>query len=318
MQVDDDLLDVVIVGGGPAGLSAALVLGRCRRRTMVFDAGHPRNEASHAMHGYLSRDGIPPAEFLKIGREQLAPYDTIELRHAKVVAAERGDGQFTVTAENGERLSSRMLLLATGLVDELPQIEGFRRFYGVSAHNCPYCDGWEHRDQPLAVVGCNKDAADLALELLLWSKDVILCTNGARECGRDVLEPMERNGVRIVDAPIERLEGTGDKLERIRFRDGSEIARRALFFSPGQHQRSHLAEQLGCEFCKDDGCIQCGENAATCVPGVYASGNASRGVQLVIAAAAEGMQAAFAINTALLEADAARGKVLETGVAGEN
>ncbi len=315
--MNDDLLDVIVVGGGPAGLSAALVLGRCRRRAIVFDAGHPRNEASQALHGYLTRDGISPAEFLKIGREQLAPYDTIELRHLKVLDVERGDCRFTAIVEGGERVSARMLLLATGLVDELPQIEGFRQFYGITAHNCPYCDGWEHRDQPLAVIGCKKDAADLALELLLWSRDVVLCTNGAPDCGREVLEPMERNGVRIIHTRIARLEGTGNKLERIRFHDGSEIARTALFFSPGQHQRSHLAEQLGCEFCEDDGCIQCGENAATCVPGVYAAGNASRGVQLVIAAAAEGMQAAFAINTALVEADAARGQVLEMGVAGD-
>jgi thioredoxin reductase len=316
--MDRDLLDVIIVGGGPAGLSAALVLGRCRRRAIVFDAGHPRNEASHALHGYLTRDGIPPAEFLQIGREQLARYDTIELRPVKVMGVERGDARFTVTIAGGEQFSARMLLLATGLVDELPQIEGFRKFYGVSAHNCPYCDGWEHRDQPLAVLGCNKDAADLALELLLWSKDVILCTNGAPECGRDVLDPVKRNGVRIVDKRIKCLEGTGDKLERIRFDDGTEMPRTAVFFSPGQHQRSPLAEQLGCDFCKDDGCIQCGENAATNVPGVYASGNATRGVQLVIAAAAEGMQAAFAINTALLEADAKQQAVLKTSVAGES
>lgn len=315
--ISNTSLDVIIVGGGPAGLSAALVLGRCRRRTILFDAGHPRNEASRALHGYLTRDGISPAEFLKIGREQLARYDTIEIRSAKVTDVERGDRRFTVTIETGEQFSSRMLLLATGLVDELPQIEGFRQFYGVTAHNCPYCDGWEHRDQPLAVLGCSKDAAELALELLLWSKDVILCTNGAPECGHDVLDPMERNGVRIVAAPIKRLEGIGDRLERIRFEDSSEIARAAIFFSPGQHQRSHLAEQLGCEFCETDGCIQCGENAATNVPGVYAAGNATRGVQLVIAAAAEGMQAAFAINTALLEADAKHGDVLETSVAGE-
>jgi thioredoxin reductase len=312
----DDLLDVIIVGGGPAGLSAALVLGRCRRRTILFDAGHPRNEASHALHGYLTRDGISPAEFLKIGREQLAPYETIKVRSAKVTGAEPGGCGFTATLENGERFSSRMVLLATGLVDELPQVEGFRQFYGASAHNCPYCDGWEHRDQPLAVIGRDKDAADLALELLLWSKDVILCTNGAPQCGRDILDPMQRNGVRIVSTAIQRLEGTGNQLERIRFKDGTTIARMALFFSPGQHQRSPLAEQLGCEFCEEDGCIQCGENAATNVPGVYAAGNATRGVQLVIAAAAEGMEAAFAINTALLEADAKRAEVLETSVAG--
>lgn len=222
---------------------------------------------------------------------------------------ERAEGHFAAVLEDGERVSSRMLLLATGLVDELPQIENFRQFYGVSAHNCPFCDGWEHRGQPIAVVGCSKDAAELALELRLWSKDIILCTNGGAVCDREALDLLERNGVDVIKTAIARLEGKGSELERIVFQDGSENARRALFFSPGQHQRSHLAEMLGCEFCEDDGCVQCGEDASTCVPGVFVAGNASRGLQLVIAAAAEGMQAGFKINSALLEADAERGAV---------
>lgn len=307
--VCEGLLDVIIVGGGPAGLSAALILGRCLRRVLVCDAGHPRNEASKAMHGYLSRDGISPAAFLSIGREQLAPYETVAFRRVKVEQVEPGEGRFTVVLEGGERVSSRMLLLATGLVDELPQVENFRQFYGLSAHNCPYCDGWEHRGQPMAVVGSCQDSAELALELRLWSKDIILCTNGAPTCDRAALDLLARNAVEVIQTPIARLEGTGAQLERIIFQDGSANCRRALFFSPGQHQRSPLAEMLGCEFCPDDGCVQCSEDASTCVRGVYIAGNASRGLQLVIAAAAEGMQAGFAINNALLAADAELGAV---------
>src|SRR5690242_9270431 len=142
-----EILDVIIVGGGPAGLSAALILGRCRRRAVVFDFGEPRNARSRALHGYLTRDGIAPSEFLKIGREQLAPYDTIEFRPGKVAHVKREEGCFTAILESGERVSARTLLLASGVVDELPQIAGFRQFYGVSAHTCPFCDGWEHRDQ---------------------------------------------------------------------------------------------------------------------------------------------------------------------------
>lgn len=308
-------LDAIIIGGGPAGLSAALVLGRCLRRVLLCDVGHPRNEAARVFNGYLSRDGSTPGEFLEICRAQLQRYETVEFRKVKVVDVERGDRRFTAVLETGERVVSRMLLLATGLVDELPAIENFREFYGRTAHSCPYCDGWEHRGQPIAVTGCTQEAADLAIELIVWSKDVILCANGALTCDSKARETIRRLGIRIIETPIARLEGKSGELEGIRFIDGSFLPRTALFFSPGQHQRSHLAEKLGCEFCETDGCIQCGENAATCVPGVYAAGNASRGVQLVIAAAAEGMQAAFAINTALVEADAKTGELKNAGEA---
>lgn len=306
---DESLLEVLVIGGGPAGLSAALILGRCLRRVLVCDSGEPRNAASHAMHGYLSRDGISPKEFLAIGRAQLAPYETVSFREGKVRDVAGSEGNFTALLEGGGEVSARTLLIATGLVDELPDLENFRQFYGVSAHNCPYCDGWEHRGEPIAIVGCDKDAAELALELRLWSKDIVLCTNGSPVCDAKALADLERNKVIVLDAPIARLEGQGAQLERIVFQDGSVSARRALFFSPGQHQRSPLAEKLGCEFCQEDGCIQCAEDASTCVPGVFVAGNASRGLQLVIAAAAEGMQAGFAINCALLEADAKCGAV---------
>jgi thioredoxin reductase len=302
---DGEVLDAIVIGGGPAGLSAALVLGRCLRRVLVCDAGHPRNEPARIFNGFLSRDGSSPAEFLQICRDQLRRYETIEFRKVKVVDVERGDCRFTAILETGERAAGRMLLLATGLVDELPQIENFRQFYGSTVHNCPYCDGWECRGQPIAVTGCNQESLDLAIELLLWSKDLVLCTNGALTVDRKAVETAKRLGIRFIETPIALLEGAGDTLEGIRFTDGSFLPRSALFFSPGQYQRSPLAEQLGCEFCEGNNCIQCGEDTATNIPGVYAAGNASRGVQLVIAAAAEGMQAAFAINSALLDADAA-------------
>ena len=300
-----DVLDAIVIGGGPAGLSAALVLGRCLRRVLVCDAGHPRNEPARIFNGFLSRDGSSPSEFLQICRDQLRRYETIELRKVKVIDVERGDCRFTAILENGERVASRMLLLATGLVDELPHIKNFRQFYGSTVHNCPYCDGWECRDQPIAVTGGNQASVELAIELLLWSKDLVLCTNGPLTCDRKAVATIRRLDIRVIEMPISRLEGHGDKLEGIRFTDGKFLPRSALFFSPGQYQRSHLAQQLGCEFCEDTNCIQCGENAATNIPGLYAAGNASRGVQLVIAAAAEGMEAAFAINNALLEADTA-------------
>lgn len=310
----DEVLDVVIVGGGAAGLSAALVLGRCLRKVLVCDAGNPRNAPARVFNGYLSRDGSTPGEFLQISREQLRRYDTVEVRKVKVETAERTDEGFAVTLETGERIASRLLLIASGLVDELPAIEGFIQFYGKTAHNCPYCDGWEHRGEPVVVVGGSQEAADLAIEMLLWSKDVVLCANGPLDCNAKARAQMKRCGIRVIHTPIARLEGEGDELKGVRFTDDAFLPRTVLFFSPGQHQRSPLAEQLGCKFCEDDGCIHCDETAATGIPGLYAAGNASRGVQLVIAAAAEGTLAAVAMNNELIEADAESGELAESNV----
>src|SRR6476619_1470370 len=228
---DEEIRDAIIVGGGPAGLSAALVLGRCLRRVLVCDAGHPRNEPARIFNGFLSRDGSTPAEFLQICRDQLRRYETIEFRKVKVVDIERGDCRFTAILETGERVAGRMLLLATGLVDELPQIENFRQFYGSTVHNCPYCDGWECRSQPIAVMGGDQDSVDLAIELLLWSKDLVLCTNGPLTCDRKTVETIKRLDIRIIETPIALLEGAGDTLEGIRFTDGSFLPRSALFLT---------------------------------------------------------------------------------------
>src|SRR4029453_13074806 len=179
---DAEVLDAIVIGGGPAGLSAALVLGRCLRRVLVCDAGHPRNEPARIFHGFLSRAGSTPAEFLQICRDQLRRYESIEFRKVKVVDVERGDCRFTAILETGERVAGRMLLLATGLVDELPQIENLRQFYGSTVHNCPYWHGGGGCVPPISVKGGKKDSVALAIELLLWSKDLVLCTNGPLTC----------------------------------------------------------------------------------------------------------------------------------------
>ena len=299
------ILDTIIIGGGPAGLSAALGLGRCLRKVVVCDAGHPRNAAAKVFNGYLSRDGSSPQEFLQVSRAQLQRYETVEIRNATVADVERLPRGFAAVLVSGERMHARTVLLATGLVDELPVIEGVRQFYGKSIHSCPYCDAWELRGFPLAVLGGSQQAADLALELLLWSRDVVLCTYAVPQSfSPETRNAMSRAGIKIMDEPVARMEGSGDRLEGLRFADGTFLPRRAAFFSPGQYQRSSLAERLGCDFCPyEDGCVLCGEDTATNIPGVYAAGNCTKGVQLVIAAVAEGMRAAFAINDALLEED---------------
>jgi thioredoxin reductase len=297
------MYDVVIIGAGPAGLSAALVLGRCRRSVLVCDNGHPRNECSQAMHGYLTRDGMPPLEFLRLAREELAPYTTVELRDVTVTDARCGpNSRFETTLENGEVVESRKLLIATGVRDNLPEIEGMRALYGRSVFHCPYCDGWEVRDQKLAVYGKGEKGYGLSLELTAWSRDILLCTNGTPEIEPRKLERLARNGISVREDKILRLEGRDGTLERIVFAQGAAAHRRALFFTTGQYQQSALAIRLGCEF-NDKGTVRTGKYETTHLPGLFVAGDASRAVQWVVVAAAEGAEAAFAINTDLIRED---------------
>jgi thioredoxin reductase len=297
------MYDVVIVGAGPAGLSAALILGRSRRTVLVCDNGHPRNAASHALHGYLTRDGIPPQEFLRIAREQMRQYTDVTFCDATVTSAACGpDGRFQVTLEHGEVVSGRKLLIATGVRDNLPDVEGMRELYGRSVFHCPYCDGWEVQDQALAVYGRGERGYGLSLELTAWSRDILLCTDGPAEIEPDKRARLERNGIRLRDERIRRLEGDDGRLRRIVFERGPAEDRAALFFTTGQYQHSPLAIQLGCAF-NDKGTVRTGKYESTHLPGLYVCGDASRAVQWVIVAASEGAEAAFAINTDLIKED---------------
>jgi thioredoxin reductase len=254
------------------------------------------------MHGYLTRDGISPTEFLALAREDLGQYDTVQLRHVEVIDATCvKNGQFDVTLKTGERVRSRKLLLATGVVDNLPSIDGFREFYGKSVFHCPYCDGWEVRDQPLAIYGRGLRGLGLSLELTAWSRDLVLCTDGPSEIDTEGLTRLERNGITVRESRVVRLEGRDGLLEHVAFDDG-RLARRALFFTTGQWQRSDLSIRLGCEV-NAKGTVSTGKYETTHLPGLYVAGDASRAVQWVIVAAAEGAEAAFAINSDLIQAD---------------
>jgi len=289
--------DAIVVGGGPAGLSAALVLGRCRRRVIVLDAGRPRNAAASALHGYLSRDGIAPSELLRIGRNELARYG-VELRRAEVVDARPLEDGFEVTLFEGARLHGRKLLLATGVVDRVPRIEGIDALYGSTVVHCPYCDGWELRDRPLAVYGRGAAGTTLALALLTWSEDVVLCTDGPTRLRRSDVAALARHGVPVRGERIARLEGHGGQLEHIVFANGTRLERSGMFFTTGQVQRSDLPKRLGCAL-TEQGAFRTYRHEETDVPGVFVVGDASRDPQLVVIAAAEGAKAAFAINRSL-------------------
>jgi thioredoxin reductase len=294
--------DVVIVGGGPAGLSAALVLGRCRRRVLVCDAGHPRNAASQHLHGFLTRDGTNPLDFLQIAREQLSRYLTVELRHALVRDVRCEASLFHTTLDGGEEIQSRRLLLATGVVDNIPPVEGLKELYGKSVFHCPYCDAWEVSDQIIGVYGRGEKGFGLSLEMTAWSRDLVLLTDGPSELDAEQLERLQRNGVAVKEERVARLEGRDGILERVIFEGGDAMPMRALFFTTGQGQRSHLSESLGCDF-NEKGTVSTGKYETTHLKGLYVAGDASRAVQWVIVAAAEGAEAAFSINQSLIKED---------------
>jgi thioredoxin reductase len=297
------LYDALIIGGGPAGLSAALTLGRCVRRVALCDSGRYRNERSGALHCFLSRDGIPPSRLLEESRRQLQRYDTVAVLAAKVTAVEREGAQFAVLTDDGQALQARTLLVATGVVDELPKIDGINELFGRSVHVCPYCDGWEHRNAPVAVYGQGEKAVRFSILLRQWTDDLVLCTDGS-QLAAEHSGLLNKAGIDVREHAIARLEGKDGCLQAILFEDGEKLSRRALFLTTGQHPRSPLLENLGCRF-GDDGGVVCDPDGRTSEAGVFVAGDVSRDVQLAIIAAAEGARAALAINKHLLDADSA-------------
>jgi thioredoxin reductase len=295
--------DVVIAGAGPAGLSAALVLGRARRRVLLCDTGTPRSWASKEMHGFLTRDRIAPEKFRQIAHDEIARYPGVTFRRVEVTTAARTpDGTFSVTLGAGRVVRARKLLIATGVFDHLPAVEGIEEFFGTSVFQCPYCDGWETRNASVAVYGRGRRGFEMARALTAWNRDIALCTDGRASLSRADRAHLERNRIELFEERIERLEGRNGKLARIVFRGGRTLDRQALYFDTPSSGQSKLAESLGCQFTRHGG-IKSGQYEATSVPGVFVAGNIIKDVQLAIVAAAEGTRAAFGINRALTRED---------------
>jgi thioredoxin reductase len=294
--------DVLIVGGGAAGLSAALVLGRCRRNVVLYDDAHHRNTASHAIHCLLGQEGTPPSELYRSAREELQNYATVTLRSGRVERITPLGNEFSAICEDGT-VTARKILLATGLKDMVPELNGIEPLYGLSVHHCPYCDGFEHRDQPLAVYGAGDKGAGLALMMKLWSADVVLCTDGKGEVSPDMQERLRQQGIVVHNERIAQLEGTDGNLQAIHLEDGRALKRSALFFTTGCVQSSDLSASLGCIRDAKGGIVGSRLTEESSVEGVYVAGDASRDVLLVAVAIAEGAKAGVAINRSLLNED---------------
>jgi thioredoxin reductase len=293
------VLDAVVVGGGPAGLSAALVLGRARRNVLVLDTGHPANAVSHGVGGLLGHPGVAPAELRRAGREQLAEHPNVEVRTAAVVGAERRDAMLAVTLEDGSSLRTRALILAHGLRYDPPPLPGIGPLWGRSVFHCAFCDGWEVRDRPLAVHGNGPAAARSALVTAGWSDDVVLCTDGPANLNGQ-RAALARAGVRIREEAIAALVGDAGRLERIEFAAGPPEPRDALFVRTRREQPNDLAEALGCELTAG-GTIATDGDGRTGVPGVFAAGDAATEHSRSVAnAMGTGSRVAYAVSLDLV------------------
>jgi thioredoxin reductase len=288
------MFDAVIVGGGPAGLSTALVLGRARRRVLVLDTGRPANAPAGAVGGLLGQEGVAPLELRKTGREQLAGYPTVEVREEGVLGAEPLAEGLAVTLEQGGVVHTGALVLAHGLRYDPPPLPGIRPLWARSVFHCPFCDGWEVRDRPLAVHGNGPEAAQSALVISGWSSDVVLCTDGPADLGAEGAL-LAQAGVRVREEPIQRLVGRGHQLERIEFMSGPGEEREALFVRTQRGQPNDMAASLGCEL-TDSGTIVTDGDGRTGIPGVYAAGDAATDHSRSVAnAVGTGSRVAYAV-----------------------
>ncbi|HST14801.1 MAG TPA: NAD(P)/FAD-dependent oxidoreductase [Gaiellaceae bacterium] len=296
--MENESYDVVVVGGGAAGLSAALVLGRARRRVAVVDSGTPRNAPAAHMHGYLSRDGMPPVDLLAAGRDEAAAYG-VEFIADRVVSIEPG---FSITLAKGGGLESRRLLIATGATDELPSIPGLWKRWGKDFLHCPYCHGWEVRDQPLGVLGTSTASVEHAQLIRQWSDDLIFFTHrhNLTEAEREQLGARD---IRVVEGEVRGIVVEEDRLKGVVLGDGRTVERDALFIRPDMRPRlDGSLEQLACQT-DDLGFILVDTAGRTSVPGVWAAGNVANPRAQVITAAGEGSAAAISINADLVQED---------------
>ena len=294
-----NIFDVIIIGGGPAGLNAAVVLGRCRRKVLVFDHRQQRNRHSHGMHNFLTRDDIAPAEFLRISHKELKKY-SVKILHREVKDAKKSAGEtFIVTDAKGNTYHSKKLILATGLRDRLPDVRGAAKYYGKSLFHCPYCDGWEAGNKKIGVYAKSKGGIHLALTLTLWSNQITLYTDGEKFARKKDLELFVKKNITVVNDTISSFEGNRSQVKQIIFENGKKADCDAIFFSNGYDVQSHLVEKLGCTTDKNKIVIT-NKSQQTNISGLYVAGDASKDMHFVVVAAAEGAKAGVYINKELL------------------
>lgn len=302
------MIDVVIAGAGPSGLSAALCLARVGRQVLVLDGGPWRGASSDAVHNLFTRDGATPPELRESALAQLRRYPCVKVQAASAEAAEGPPGKIRVTLGGGRVAVAHRLILATGVEDLLPDVPGLPERWGQSVVPCPYCDGWERGGLPLAVLALDEWAVHQAVQIQRLSDDVVLCMNGTGTPTEDQRKLLAERGVTVREEPLAGLEGAGTSLERLRFTDGSSVVCRALFCHPPTRQRSDLPAQLGCRLL-GDGAVEVNDYGQTSQPGIYAVGDMAHAADSLLPghsiamAVAKGQAAAMVIDQELLYND---------------
>jgi len=299
--MDVMIYDCAIVGGGPAGLNAALVLGRARKSVVLFDNSKPRNGVTHASHGFITRDGIQPGEFRRIALEEVLKYPGVAHREAEVTDIRKTEQGFIVSSTLGEQVQVRKLILAAGLKEKLPEIEGVHELYGKSLFQCPFCDGWELRDQTLVIVSDQPTVFHKAKLLLNWSRDLIVCTNGRDLLTSEEREQLASRSIRILDTPIASFAGQHGILERVQFIDGTHVACSGGFVDAVLLPNAKFEATLGYETAANGGIVT-DEMGRTNASGVYAAGDSAYVMpSQLIYAAASGSKAAMTVMADLTE-----------------
>lgn len=292
------IVDCAIIGGGPAGLNAALVLGRARRSAILFDDNQPRNAVTQETHGFLTRDGITPTEFRAIAQQEIKAYLSVERRQMRITDLRNLEGSFELVANNEEVFHARTIILATGLKETLPAIDGIHDYYGKSLFSCPYCDGWERKDQPLVVISEGSHTFHLASLVWNWSHDLLVCTNGHQSLTDEQKEKLRSKEIQVIEDPITALVGEQGMLERVVFATHEERRRSGGFVAPQMLQASSFGAQLGCEQ-NPMGGTATDNFGRTNVKGVYAAGEVIVPSQLIIAAG-QGSAAAAGVSMDLI------------------
>lgn len=297
-MVNNKRYDVLIVGGGPAGLNAALVLGRARKEVAVIDEGSPRNAVTQHAHGFLTRDGITPGEFRRIAQEEISAYPSVTFIQDKAVAAAGEDGDFQITTAQGAVYKGKKLFFAVGMADRPLNLPGLSEVYGKSAFVCPYCDGWELRDERLVVINQGPELMHFAPVLYGWSKKLTICTNGPDGLTEAQREELQQHGISLFDSPIAGIDSADGIVNQVVLEDGTSISCRGIFFKPDLVMGSQLPQEMGCTM-TDEGIVAVDEYGKTSIQGIYCAGDAASRMHQAIAAAAKGALTAAAMNTEL-------------------